>query len=181
MSFAEKLKQARIKMELTQEDVAKAIRVSKRTLIEYETGRSEPKVSTLKQLASYLCVTVNELISEPYECQDKAEQYLMSSIGQMGDEEKEILVKLSEALLMKSRMKQISQEAEETLQEEGKIRDLFGENAVKTNRIVKKVEQIVNDTESEKEAAFTLMNEFGLSGSEALQTIKIIKSKEQSK
>ena len=42
---------ARVNAKLTQEDVAKALRVSKNTVVAWEKGETEPKISQSRQLS----------------------------------------------------------------------------------------------------------------------------------
>lgn len=46
-----RISEARIRAKMTQDDLAKALKIGKRTLIDYEKGVSEPKASTIVDIA----------------------------------------------------------------------------------------------------------------------------------
>lgn len=56
------IKQLRKRMGLTQQELANALKIAQGTLSNYETGRYEPDTETLKSLASFFKVSVDELI-----------------------------------------------------------------------------------------------------------------------
>lgn len=60
--FHENLKQARINSGMTQAEIAEKIGVAKSTYSLYESGRREPDVQKIKQLASALNMTGDELL-----------------------------------------------------------------------------------------------------------------------
>jgi len=69
MTFAEAVRSARVKAGMTQEELATAIGVSRRTINAYENGKSWPKNhNRYKQLARSLGVTVSSLtlVEEKY-------------------------------------------------------------------------------------------------------------------
>ncbi len=59
----ERLKQARIKCGLTQGELAKALGIGKTTLIDYEKGVSEPRVSTILKISEICNVSLNWLLT----------------------------------------------------------------------------------------------------------------------
>ncbi|MEL7568036.1 MAG: helix-turn-helix transcriptional regulator [Dehalobacterium sp.] len=61
--FGEKLKQLRAKHNLTQQDIAKLLKVSPSTVGMYEQGRRNPDTETIKFLADYFGVTTDYLLS----------------------------------------------------------------------------------------------------------------------
>ena len=63
MSFADNLIQLRKINNLSQEDIAEKIGVSRQTLSKYETGESLPDIDRCKQLAELFGVAVDDLIS----------------------------------------------------------------------------------------------------------------------
>lgn len=68
MKFGEKVKQARRNAEISQEDFAKAIGVSLRTVTNYETGGKYPKKREVYyKIAEVLNVDVNYLMTEDEE------------------------------------------------------------------------------------------------------------------
>ena len=62
MPFAEKLKEARQMRGLTQQEVAERLGVSKSTYCGYETGRQQPDVRKIKQLAAILQTSGDQLL-----------------------------------------------------------------------------------------------------------------------
>ena len=63
MEFNEKLQELRKAKGLTQEELAQAIYVSRTAVSKWESGRGYPSIDSLKELAKYFSVTVDELIS----------------------------------------------------------------------------------------------------------------------
>jgi AbrB family looped-hinge helix DNA binding protein len=63
MSFADNLMELRKLNNLSQEDIAEKIGVSRQTLSKYETGESLPDIERCKRLADLFGVTTDDLIS----------------------------------------------------------------------------------------------------------------------
>ena len=63
MSFADNLVELRKLNNLSQEDVAEKIGVSRQTLSKYEIGESLPDIDRCKQLADVFGVTMDDLVS----------------------------------------------------------------------------------------------------------------------
>lgn len=53
---------ARVNAKMTQDDVAKALNVSPRTIIDWEKGRTEPKIRDAYKLAALYRVSIDDLI-----------------------------------------------------------------------------------------------------------------------
>lgn len=62
MEFKDRLKEARKQMDMTQQQVAEQIGITKSTYCGYETGKREPDVAKIKQLSRILHVTGSYLI-----------------------------------------------------------------------------------------------------------------------
>ena len=62
MAFGENLRRLRIEHELTQEDLAKKSGVSARMIQNYEMGASQPRMGSVKKLATALEISVNDLL-----------------------------------------------------------------------------------------------------------------------
>lgn len=62
MSFGSKLKEARLSLNLTQQQVADQIGITKTTYCGYENGRRAPDVEKIKQLALILKVSGDDLL-----------------------------------------------------------------------------------------------------------------------
>ena len=63
MNFNEKLQLLRRKKGITQEELARALFVSRTAVSKWESGRGYPEIESLKALASFFGVTVDELLS----------------------------------------------------------------------------------------------------------------------
>ena len=63
--ISKNIRWARTKQNMTQEDLAQALFVTRQTVSNYETGKSRPDVDTLLQLAQVLETDVNTLIYGP--------------------------------------------------------------------------------------------------------------------
>ena len=63
MEFHEKLQELRRGRGLTQEELAEAIFVSRTAISKWESGRGYPSIDSLKALAKFFSVTVDELLS----------------------------------------------------------------------------------------------------------------------
>lgn len=64
LEFKDKLKQYRIDNNLTQEQLADILHVSRAAISKYETGRSYPSIEILQDIANLLGVTVDDMISK---------------------------------------------------------------------------------------------------------------------
>lgn len=63
MEFNEKLQELRKRRGLTQEELAQAIFVSRTAISKWESGRGYPNIESLKAIAKFFGVTVDELLS----------------------------------------------------------------------------------------------------------------------
>lgn len=63
MEFNEKLQELRKKKGLTQEQLAEALFVSRTAISKWESGRGYPNVDSLKAIAHFFTVTIDELLS----------------------------------------------------------------------------------------------------------------------
>ncbi len=63
MTFGEKLKKLRSDKNLTQEELAQRLYVSRTAISKWESGRGFPNIESLKALATCFSVTVDELLS----------------------------------------------------------------------------------------------------------------------
>lgn len=57
-----KLKELRIKNNLSQTELAKKVDISQRSISNYENGQSDPDIETLKKLAQYFHTTIDNLV-----------------------------------------------------------------------------------------------------------------------
>lgn len=63
MEFHEKLQELRKSRGLTQEELAEALYVSRTAISKWESGRGYPSIDSLKGIATYFSVTIDELLS----------------------------------------------------------------------------------------------------------------------
>ncbi len=63
MEFNEKLQQLRKQKGLTQEELAEALFVSRTAISKWESGRGYPNIDSLKAIAAFFGVTIDELLS----------------------------------------------------------------------------------------------------------------------
>ena len=63
MEFHEKLQELRRRRDMTQEDVAEQLYVSRAAVSKWESGRGYPNIESLKAIARFYGVTVDELLS----------------------------------------------------------------------------------------------------------------------
>lgn len=66
MGFGEKLRAAREKSGMTQQQVADIMQIDKSTYCGYETGKRQPDVQKIKQLSQILGVSGDELLETGY-------------------------------------------------------------------------------------------------------------------
>ncbi len=63
MTFSEKLKKLRTEAQFTQDELAEKLYVSRTAISKWESGRGYPNIESLKAIAKYFSVTVDELLS----------------------------------------------------------------------------------------------------------------------
>ena len=63
MEFHEKLQQLRKQRNLTQEALAASLYVSRTAVSKWESGRGYPNIDSLRAIAAFFSVTVDELLS----------------------------------------------------------------------------------------------------------------------
>ncbi len=63
--FAQRLKRIRIRKDLNQEDLAKALNYSQQTISKWELGLTSPDPEAIQKLAAYFNVKVSDLLVDP--------------------------------------------------------------------------------------------------------------------
>lgn len=63
MTFGEKLKKLRTDNELTQDELAEKLYVTRTAISKWETDKGYPNIESLKAIASFFSITVDELLS----------------------------------------------------------------------------------------------------------------------
>jgi len=61
VAFGKRLRETRKERGMTQEQLANALNISKNTLVNYETGKSVPKIDVAKRMANLYGLTVNDI------------------------------------------------------------------------------------------------------------------------
>ena len=62
MQFTERLRALREDRDLTQTELAKAVKVTQRNISFYETGKNEPDIKTIIALAEFFNVSIDYLL-----------------------------------------------------------------------------------------------------------------------
>ena len=63
MEFNEKLQELRRQKKLTQEELAEILFVSRTAISKWESGRGYPNIESLKAIAEFFSVSVDEMLS----------------------------------------------------------------------------------------------------------------------
>lgn len=63
MEFKDKLQELRKNQQLTQEELAEALYVSRTAISKWESGRGYPSIESLKSISTYFNVTIDDLLS----------------------------------------------------------------------------------------------------------------------
>lgn len=63
MEFSEKLQELRKSRGLTQEELAKALYVSRTAISKWESGRGYPSIDSLKEISKFFSVSIDDLLS----------------------------------------------------------------------------------------------------------------------
>lgn len=63
MEFHEKLQELRKQKDLTQEQLAEKLYVSRAAVSKWESGRGYPSIDSLKAIARFYCISIDELLS----------------------------------------------------------------------------------------------------------------------
>ena len=63
MDFSEKLQELRKQKSLTQEELAQKLYVSRTAVSKWESGRGYPNLDSLKDIAKFFSITIDELLS----------------------------------------------------------------------------------------------------------------------
>ena len=63
MEFGQKLQELRKSRGITQEELGKSLYVSRTAISKWESGRGYPNIDSLRAIAKFFCITVDELLS----------------------------------------------------------------------------------------------------------------------
>lgn len=88
MALADKLKKLRIENNLTQDELAEKLYVTRTAISKWETGKGYPSIDSLKQLAILFDISIDELISEEdiehknnLEQKDSKSEHMIALVG----------------------------------------------------------------------------------------------------
>jgi Predicted transcriptional regulator len=109
MGFSEQLKKARLNMNYTQQEVADLMGITKSTYCGYETGKRQPDVAKIKQLATILNTSGDILLETGFEditseldINDEVRQ-LAQQYSLLNDSDRELIKKMIDSLVEKSK------------------------------------------------------------------------------
>ncbi len=109
MGFSEQLKKARLNMNYTQQEVADLMGITKSTYCGYETGKRQPDVAKIKQLATILNTSGDILLETGFEditseldINDEVRQ-LAQQYSLLNDSDRELIKKMIDSLAEKSK------------------------------------------------------------------------------
>ena len=100
-SFAKRLRILRKERNLTQNDVAKILKVSINSYSQYELGNTEPKFENLKKIADLFCVSIDYLLdftqysiskNQSTDQLTKDERELLSCFNELGPFERDAIL-----------------------------------------------------------------------------------------
>jgi transcriptional regulator with XRE-family HTH domain len=95
MKFGEKLKEQRNKRKVLQEDVARAVGITRQTLVNYESGTTHPQDRSIYfKLADFYGVDVNYFLTEDEEFLTEAAK----NYGKKGHDQAQVLLEQAGAL-----------------------------------------------------------------------------------
>ena len=106
--FRQRIRDLRTKKGLKQEEIAELIKVTHQTYQKWEAGKTEPRATQVKELASVLGVNVNGLFEEDQESISDETKNKILETEKLIDEEKTILNMMIEAMLIRHYSKKIN-------------------------------------------------------------------------
>ena len=62
--FSKKLKELRLKANLTQKEIAEKLNITQQSYQKWESGKSKPTLSTLEMFSDFFGVSIEELLSD---------------------------------------------------------------------------------------------------------------------
>lgn len=108
MTFEGKLKDLRIAKGLTQQELAENLSLARVTYAQYELGKREPSIETLRKLATYFNVTTDFLLDMPQSNKPVNVEELVKTHRvtyrrkRLSDNEKALLLRVMQALFTTS-------------------------------------------------------------------------------
>lgn len=81
MEFSEKLKKLRIDNEMSQENLAELLNVSRSAIVKWESSKGMPDLENIKMIASIFDVTIDSLIRDEEEIETTEEGFCFKIAG----------------------------------------------------------------------------------------------------
>ncbi|AAW87652.1 transcriptional repressor rstR [Aliivibrio fischeri ES114] len=97
----ERIKELRSSRNLTQEDVANAMKIAKSTYIKYEKGTQSPQLETIEVMAKFYGVDISEFFDEKKPDLDLQLMSKLELINQLEKDEKESIILMIEGLIFR--------------------------------------------------------------------------------
>lgn len=98
------LKELRKNGQLSQQQVADILQINRSTYAYYETGKSKPKLSTLKKLAAIYGISIDSLLGREEEFDEVAVSSTPYDAGWKADTQVSALSAFEQAVLLKLRL-----------------------------------------------------------------------------
>ncbi|AVF61863.1 helix-turn-helix transcriptional regulator [Vibrio sp. Vb2880] len=98
----ENIKRLREEKGVTQLEMAKSVGASAKTVMNWESGKTEPKASELVLIAKRLGVSVNEVLGREQNPHERLIEKISSAIGDFNDAEIESLSIMVEGLYLRN-------------------------------------------------------------------------------
>ncbi len=99
--IGERIKRLREETRVTQKAIAEAVKTSTKTVMSWESGKTEPKASELVLIANRLGVTITELMGQKENMQNKIMAKINTAINQFNDDELNSLNALLEGMFIR--------------------------------------------------------------------------------
>lgn len=97
----ERIKELRSSRNLTQEDVANAMKIAKSTYIKCEKGTQSPQLETIEVMAKFYGVDISEFFDEKKPDLDLQLMSKLELINQLEKDEKESIILMIEGLIFR--------------------------------------------------------------------------------
>ena len=99
--IGESIKRLRGEANVTQNEMAEAVNTSSKTVMSWESGKTEPKASELLLIADKLGITITELMGGKENMQSKIMAKLNTAISQFNNDELNSLNALLEGMFLR--------------------------------------------------------------------------------
>ena len=82
MELGDKIRELRIKQDLTQEDLAKQLQITRQTISKWDSNKSVPDIMYVKDLCQIFDISIDEFLSNAtYQKKNKKYYYILFIIG----------------------------------------------------------------------------------------------------